>query len=144
MKLFPWLPSLACWLLAGLYLLSGVEKVLNPASFAEAIHHYRLLPWPLSAGLSLYLPWFELVLAISLLLRGCRRTALVLSSLLLLVFSVALTSALARGLDIRCGCFGTLDSEAPLWVALLRSLALGALCLWAFVASRPRRAASES
>ena len=41
-----------------------------------------------------------------------------------LVFAVALSSAIIRGLDIDCGCFRQGGPKTSPWIALLRDLAL--------------------
>ncbi len=126
--------SLMVWLLAaalaGIFGYAGSLKLRDPAAFALAIENYQLLPSGPSALLAVYLPWLELLIAAGLLLPRWRAGASLLASLLLAVFTAAVAAALARGLDISCGCFGRSDS--PLGVALVRDVALLAVALLVF------------
>ena len=57
-----------------------------------------------------FLPWLEIVTAMALLLGRLYLGALLSVSGLGVVFAVAVGSAWWRGLDISCGCFGSLVS----------------------------------
>lgn len=112
---------------------AGTLKLQDPASFANDIRNYRLLsPWA-AAALALYLPWLELVLAVGLLTPRLRAAARMLTLSLLVLFCVALVSVLARGLDLRCGCFGSTADGGGVTVgwALVRNVGLIALLLFA-------------
>ena len=132
-RLDAWSHRLAAWVLVAVFAWAGVAKLADPAAFAAAIDGFRLIPPLASALLAVYLPWFEIVLAAALLTRPLRRPAALFSTLLLLVFTLATVLALARGLDIRCGCFGSTHSTS-LQLALLRDL--GLLLAAVFVASK--------
>lgn len=110
---------------------AGVAKALDPMAFQQAIAGFDLLPIPVSAVVALYLPWLEIVLAIVLCMGSWGwRSALALTWSLVAVFTVALVTAWARGLDPDCGCFGT-GSSGPLWGILRNSvLLLAATALW--------------
>lgn len=102
------------------FLGAGISKALDPASFALAIERYRLLPWPLCATLALYLPWLEILAALGLWRRSTQAGAYLLLAGLSALFFGALASALMRGLDISCGCFGE-NHETSLGWALARA-----------------------
>ena len=99
--------GLACRLaLAAIFLAAGLAKVGDPAEFAAQVAAYGVLPPPSwIAVVALALPWIE-VLAGGCLLAGvlCDGAALLLGALGL-GFLGAVGSAVARGLDIECGCF---------------------------------------
>ncbi|MFA5058660.1 MAG: MauE/DoxX family redox-associated membrane protein [Opitutaceae bacterium] len=117
--------------LSGVFLYAGAVKIPDPAGFAWAIHNYRLLPYPAAAALAVYLPWLELGCGLGVLWPKISPGALIVLLGLCLVFSGALASALARNLDISCGCFGSEGgSRASLIVSLLRSVSLVLLCGW--------------
>ena len=59
--------------------------------------------------MAMTLPWIEIVAALALILHIRARPAAVLSTALLVVFTIAVGVAYLRGLDIDCGCFGTAD-----------------------------------
>jgi len=108
--------------------LAGAVKVADPAVFAADIGHYRLVP-PLLAGvLALYLPYLELLIAAGLWVPAWRRGAQWAAAGLLLGFSAALVSVLARDIDLACGCYGASFESSAGW-ALARNVAL--LCLLA-------------
>ena len=91
------------------FVVAGGLKVVNPAQFAVAVGHYRLLPPGLDNLMALTLPGVE-VLAGGLLLAGIwRRAAALVIAGLTVIFLGAIISALARGLNIECGCFGTVN-----------------------------------
>jgi len=112
-------------LLGGILLYAGFTKLNDGWRFAEAIANYRILPAQANQLLALTLPWLEVVLGLLLVLGLWLRAAAGLASLLFLGFAVAVIAALARHLDISCGCFGT-GSAAQLGV---QTLALDLFCL---------------
>ena len=84
---------------------AGAAKVGDPQAFAAQLAAYHLLPERWLTLVALALPEVEL-LAGACLSAGflAESSALVLGTLSL-AFVGALGSALARGLDIECGCF---------------------------------------
>ena len=128
-------------LLAAVFVYAGVSKVLDPAQFAEAIDRYRIVPWPLAAGLGLYLPWLEIVAGVAVFFGRLRPGSLGILAGLGWVFVAAISSALVRGLDITCGCFGSGEGSS-LAFSLVRSLVLAGLgtYLWYREAKGPERA----
>lgn len=94
-------------LLGGVLIYAGFSKLNDGWRFAEAIANYRLLPAQANQILALVLPWLEVALGLLLILGLWLRAAAGLSMLLFLGFAVAVIAALARNLDISCGCFGT-------------------------------------
>lgn len=126
-------------LLGGVFIYAAALKIADPAGFATDIQHFRLLPYPLTLGLGLYLPWLEIICGVSVLCRWRERCALLLLAGLCFVFSVALASAWYRGLDINCGCFGHGTAASDLPLAFARSLLLGLVALFLFKqAQKPR------
>jgi uncharacterized membrane protein YphA (DoxX/SURF4 family) len=118
--------------LAGFFLYAAVPKIIDPAGFAKSIHGYQILPDGGINLLALFLPWVELLAALALLAApGLRRGALALITLMLAVFTAAIASAVARGIDIDCGCFST--SGAGLragWLHLGLDVVLLAIAAW--------------
>ena len=124
------LVPLACRLgVGGVFLYASLAKIADPGGFAQAIAHYRLAPALLLHPLALLLPWLEAVTGAALLAGVARRGAALLAIMLALLFAGAVASALARGLDISCGCFDTTGGEKVGLDLLLRNLALLAACL---------------
>lgn len=78
----------------------------SPVEFANGIDNFKLVPWPVSVALAFYLPWLEIFCGLALVFRLLYRGALTLLITLMVVFTLAITAAKLRGLDITCGCFG--------------------------------------
>ena len=116
-------------LLGVVFCYAGTAKALNPGQFAIDIDHYRLLPYFALAPLALYLPWLEIVSGAGIIIGPARRGALLVLLALNIVFTLVIGSALVRGLDITCGCFGAVFSLS-LPMSLARNLLLGAANLW--------------
>jgi uncharacterized membrane protein len=126
-------------ILSGIFALSGILKVLDPAVFQSAVDGYRLLPYPATAVVALVLPWVEILAAAGLWLRRYRVAALLLIAGLLLVFVAALTSVPLRGLVLEdCGCFGPWSRGGSVRWVLLQDLVLLALVGWVLAQERHR------
>ena len=94
------------FVLAGIFIYAGALKAFDPVQFAHDIDNFKLLPWPVSVALAFYLPWLEILCALGLVFRFLYRGALSILTASILVFTLAITAAKVRGLDITCGCFG--------------------------------------
>jgi uncharacterized membrane protein YphA (DoxX/SURF4 family) len=117
----------------GAFIVAGTVKILNPLQFAHDVENFRLLPHALTHVVAVLLPSIELV-AGSLVLAGVwMRSALILLLGMLGVFLMAVSSALLRGLNIECGCFGTVGGRHIGWVTLAIDLGLtsaAVMLLW--------------
>ena len=96
--------------LALVFILSGLDKINDLAQFAQSIENYRIFPTFIINLFAITIPWIELV-AGGLLLLGIfiKENSIIISSMLL-VFTLAVLSAVLRDLDIECGCRGTFDA----------------------------------
>jgi len=101
-----WAQRAARWVLGGIFVYAGAAKALDPAAFAEQIKNYHFAPWWAVHPTAIVLPWIELVAGLTLIGGIWVIEAVVVLSVLLGVFIVAAGSAMYRGLDIECGCFG--------------------------------------
>jgi uncharacterized membrane protein YphA (DoxX/SURF4 family) len=101
--------------LGGLFVYTGVVKLADPTAFAVEIHNYQLFPAlaPILAG---SLPAIELAVGGALVLgpRPWLRAGALSCVALMVVFTAAVTSAVARGINISCGCFGAGSSPVTL------------------------------
>jgi len=100
---------------------AALAKIGDPEGFATQLHHFRLVPIALENLFAVTLPWIELVAALALLVGVQRRAGALLVAFLMIVFTLAVALALARGLDIECGCFGTADASRVGAVKLLQN-----------------------
>ena len=135
--------SVLCRLiLAVVFLLASVPKIISPHDFAIAVFRYQLLPDAAINLMAIFLPWIELVAAIALLFPRAGDGAAAILFGLLTVFTVAISIDLIRGINISCGCF-TLDSDAgPIgWWEVVRDvgfMAAAGFVLWTSLRQRRR------
>jgi uncharacterized membrane protein YphA (DoxX/SURF4 family) len=102
---------------------ASFDTLLDPQPFADAIDDYRILPLGLVNATAIVLPWVELVTGICLIAGLWTPGAGLVTAALAAVYTGALTSALLRGLEIGCGCFGG-GGETLSWTDLWLRLAL--------------------
>ena len=118
---------------AAVFLYAGISKAGDPEAFALAIDRYRAVPNGVAVVTALFLPWLEITCAIALFFKVLRAGAAALLGACGVVFVVMLAIALARGLDISCGCFGGDDAatgSAALAFSLARAFVLACACAW--------------
>ena len=126
--------------IGGVFIWASLSKLDDPAIFASQVAAYDVLPQPLTEIVALVLPPMELLTGCMLIATKWSREAALVMLAMMAVFVVALVQAMARGLDISCGCFAdeTLDrGTMALAVALLRDFLMIAPLVWIF--SRPGR-----
>ena len=128
-------------LLGALFLWASVTKVPDMAAFAESVANYRIVPPSLVPVVAAAVVGVEIAAGVALMLNVWARPAALLLAGLLAVFTVGLASALARGIDLACGCFG--GTDAATWWTVLRDLGLLAWAL-AVAASSPSPPPSPS
>jgi len=121
---------LACRLfVGGIFIYASLDKLGHPQAFAQAISHYRIVPYPLLHLCAHLLPVVEFVAGSALVLGIGRRGAALLTGAMTLIFMAAIASALIRNLDISCGCFNTEGGHAVGLDLLWRDAILLLLCL---------------
>ena len=98
-------------ILALVFIYAGIEKISVPAGFSDSINNYKILPLFSVNFFAIILPWIEFIAGL-LLLFGIRvKENSFIISFLLSVFIIAIVISLFRGLNIDCGCFGTLNGS---------------------------------
>jgi uncharacterized membrane protein YphA (DoxX/SURF4 family) len=97
----------ARWVIAGIFLRSGIAKVADLADFRSAVANYGLLPPALVPAVAFWLPFAEVLAGILLAIGVLAGTISALLALLLMIFAVAIAINLARGREFNCGCAGT-------------------------------------
>ena len=128
----------ARWYLGLLFVGACLHKIADPQSFAVDIATYDILPLVLVNLAAITLPWIELA-AGAMLLTGWRvRAASLLIAGMMVVFLAALVAALARGLDMSCGCFASqgADDDPISRLTVLRDLCWLGLALFVLVFDR--------
>ncbi len=121
--------------LGAVFIYAGVQKLwdIGPVSFTDDIRSFHLLedPWP--AWVAMSLPWLEILAGLAVIFGPGRRGGLLIMVVSLVVFLIAIAQALARGIDISCGCFGHSDRKTTPWELIIRDLILlgaGIYLLW--------------
>ena len=95
-----------CRILLGLmFIYASLDKIAHPEEFAKQIGYYKALPFGLENVLAIVLPWTELIVGICLIAGLLVDGATLLSIIMMLVFILAISQAMLRGIDITCGCF---------------------------------------
>lgn len=97
--------------MGGVFIVAAMAKIGDVAAFSTQIHNFRMMPVSLENLVAMTLPWIELLAGLSLLLGIRPRAGGLIVTVLMAFFLVAVAVALARGLDIECGCFGTADGS---------------------------------
>ncbi len=125
-------------LLAALWAWAALAKIGDPRRFVQVVRAYDATPEWLSRAIGYGLPALELVLALLLLIGLVTRYAAAVSAALLTLFILLSLQAAARGLDVRCDCFGGdggPSTSTSYTLDILR--ALGMLALSAFLIRWP-------
>lgn len=118
---------LACaWGVGGVLTFAALGHLANPVFFLGNVVQYDLVSLPFARLVAAALPWIELSLGAMLIMGVYRKTAFSVAGLLFILFVIAQSIALIRGLDIDCGCFGALV-ERPVGSGSL-GLAAGMFC----------------
>lgn len=116
-------------ILAAVFLYAGTLKIMNPAEFAAEIENYQMLPYVLVSLMAIILPWIEVICGVLLLVGAWLKPAGFLVLLMNVVFIVAISVAMLRGLDISCGCFSIHSSQVGLH-KIIEDLAYAGMALY--------------
>lgn len=109
--------------IGGVFIYASFYKIVEPAAFAKSIWFYHLVPGSLINLMALVLPWLEFLIGVALIVGAWYRGAVLWVNAILVIFVIALGSAIARGLDIDCGCFKAASSATgSAWGALIWDL----------------------
>ena len=91
-----------------IFIFAAIEKIITPENFSVSIANYKLLPAEFINITAIILPWIELISGLLLLLGIWVKENSAIITFLLFVFTLAIIISLLRGLNIDCGCFGTI------------------------------------
>lgn len=105
-----------------IFIYAGIGKIADPALFAKEIMNYNMLPLSIINIMALTLPWIELICGILLIAGVLIRANSIIISGLLIVFIIAVGSAMSRGLDINCGCFSSMHADTVGWKKIFENL----------------------
>lgn len=108
----------------GVFIWAGFIKISDPLGFTQSIIYYRVFPPGMSFFLALVLPWIEIICGFFLIFGVVRQASSFLLSCLLVLFMVLIAVTILRGIDIDCGCFGSLSQKVDYKIILTDSILL--------------------
>ena len=111
-------------ILSGLFLIAATSKIAAPAEFAKEISNYQILPDFMLNIVALVLPWIELFAAMFILFGIRLKSASLTLFVLVVIFEIAILIALAKGLNINCGCHTKVMAELVGWKKIFENLIL--------------------
>ena len=110
-------------ILGAIFVYASLDKIANPQAFADIINNYRVLPVQLVNPLAIFLPWLEFITGLFMISGKWVKGSLLIYSTLLVIFIIALSQALIRGLDISCGCFSVQPTTTSnVWLRIIEDL----------------------
>jgi uncharacterized membrane protein YphA (DoxX/SURF4 family) len=119
----------ARFLLGGVFLVAGAEKLGAMKTFGKSIAAYQILPEQLANIAALLFVWGEITVGILLIAGAFVRGSSLVTSGMLVIFLIAILAAMARGLDIDCGCFPG-HPEPVGWKKVLEDIGLLAVAVY--------------
>ena len=124
------------WLIAIIFIYAGIGKIIDPATFTENIDNYRILPYLLVTIMAIILPWLEVLCGLFLIISKMQKGAMLTLLGLTFMFLIAISSAIARGLDITCGCFVADDEFTKIgYTRLIEDIILFAIIFFIYIKS---------
>lgn len=133
--------TLARLVLGALFLWASTTKVPDMAAFAESVANYRIVPPTLVPAAAVMVIGVEIAAGLALIFNVWARAAAWVLAALLVVYTVGLSSALARGIDLACGCFG--GNDPATWWTVLRDVVLLVLSVAVALTARGRTPSSS-
>lgn len=118
--------------LGGMFLLSGIGKIMDLGNSVKAVYNFHLIPWDWAVELVGYcLPFIELIAAICILTGVLTRLSCAGIALMQICFFFGkLQVMFVQGRSIDCGCFGELmNTMASVTVYMDIPMALLAIIL---------------
>lgn len=117
------------FLAGGAFIVAAIMKMRDFSALMLSIQAFQLVPEVLIPAMAYIVPWTEIVCGLLLIYGIWSRASAGVAALLYAVFTVALASALLRGLKVDCGCFGALTGGGPItWLSVGRNAIFLAAC----------------
>jgi putative oxidoreductase len=104
--------------LGGYFLYAAVPKILDPAAFARVVYQWQITPPVPSNFVAIVLPWVEGIAGVLLIAGIWKREAAATIAILLVVFLLAASSVIWRGIDVEnCGCTSVAAATEKTWTS---------------------------
>ncbi len=107
-----------------LFAWAALAKIGDVASLAREVHNFRLAPTWSENLIAMTIPWIELAAGVALVIGLRPRAGAWVAGALLVVFTIGVAAAMARGLNFTCGCFGTASGTRIGWAKLGENLVM--------------------
>jgi hypothetical protein len=118
-----WLNLLGRFIIAAVFGVAGVLKIVDPIGFARSIVDYDLIPELLVPAIAVVLPWWEVTAAVFIVVGRWRAGGLAVLLGMSATFLTLGVITFARGLSPECGCFGFLSERVgPLSISIQAGL----------------------
>ena len=118
-------------LLGAVFVWASWSKIFEPDNFAGIIQSYQILPQQMVNPVTILLPWVEAACGLSLLSGYLVKGSVFIVDILMIIFMLALTFNIYRGVDVACGCFSVSTPGAKITIfTIARDLSLLAVGLW--------------
>lgn len=119
------------FIVAAVFLAAGVLKLADPVTVADGIAAFHFFPVWMINPLALGMPFFEIFVGVGILAPRTRRAGALAACCLSFCFLALYASALARGLEVLCACFGKWEIlQLGTKAGALRAALLFAATLW--------------
>lgn len=125
--------SLSAMLLAGVFVVAAIAKLLDRAGTRETLAEFGV-PARAAAPGAVALPLLELAIAVALIPAATAVPGAIAALVTLLVFTAAIAVTLARGAAPDCNCFGGLSRTTVGRGTLVRNALLAAIAAFAAAA----------
>ena len=99
-----WISLIFRLFLGAMFMYASLDKINAPETFSGDIRAYQIIPFGLENSVAIILPWLELLIGIGLVIGVMVDGSALISMGLLVVFIIAISSAILRGINIECGC----------------------------------------
>ncbi|MGD8291114.1 MAG: MauE/DoxX family redox-associated membrane protein [Desulfobacterales bacterium] len=137
----PWIDLAVRWILGGIFIYVGSNKILAPAVFAKIIYGYSLFPALFINLMAIIVPMLELITGLALIIGFYPRSAALIINAMLLAFIMALSVNLIRGHEFDCGCFSISSNpqEISAWQVIIRDFVILAMGIHVFLYRNTRK-----
>jgi len=117
--------QLICRLAVGLmFIIVGVGKIAHPEEFANEIANYQILPNVFINILAMIVPWIELFAGTLLIFGIETKASSLVIAVMTVIFTTAVIIAMAKGLNIECGCYSNIASQQVGWPKVFENVGL--------------------
>ncbi len=134
-----WLLAILRVGLGGLFIFAASMKLSNPQAAFDAVNAFKFevagrpLPEHLAHLAAFALPWAELIAGVCLIVGLWTRAAAATILVLLGLFTFLIVSALSRGLDVKCSCFGKVEFPCTGGIGTCHIVRNSVLILWTLI-----------